>query len=223
MWWIVLDVLAVAIILFFVYRSYRRGFARTVLELAAFFVAYFLASTCSGIVADWTYDTFVDQKLLTGIETTLNETTDAVLTEVLPEYVVSRARSLGIYDSIVDSQRETAADTAKALSETVARPVVTNMIRMVASVLLFSILMFVLRFVVRAVDKVFRLPLIGSINRILGGVVGLVKGGIVVLLFCFLVSVLMILNDGEFWIFTHQNIEKTYLFRYIYNINPFLG
>lgn len=223
MWWLVLDLAVIVIIGFFVYRSYKKGFARTVLELAAFIVAYVISSTFSGVLAQWSYDAFLEKSIEPAIHTAITETTDSALDEVLPDYIVNGAKTLGIYDGIVESQRETAVETADTLCNNVVRPVVINIVRMILSVVMFTVLLFVLRFAVRAVDKVFRLPLIGGVNRALGALVGFIKGGIVVVMACFIISAVMLLNDGNFWVFTNENIEKTYLFKYIYNINPFLG
>ena len=108
MWWIILDVIVVAVMAFFVWSSAKKGFAKTVLELAAFFAAYFLASTLSGMIAGWAYESFAGDKLVANIEIELNNAADATLTEVLPDYLVSGAQSLGIYDEIIASQRDTA-------------------------------------------------------------------------------------------------------------------
>ena len=84
------------------------------------------------------------------------------------------------------------------------------------------VLMFIFRFIVRAINKVFKLPVINGLNMFLGGCLGAVKGGIAVLIFCFVVSVVMMLSSGGFWIFNQENIDSTYLFRYIFYINPFI-
>ncbi len=222
MWWILLDIIVVIVMFWYIRSSAKKGFAKVVLELAAFFAAYFLASTFSGMIAGWTYDHFAGEKLVSNIETELNATADATLAEALPDYLVSGAQSLGIYDDILASQRETAAETAIMLGENVARPVVTSIVRMVSSIIIFIILMFIFRLIIKVINKVFKLPIIHGLNVFLGGVLGVFKGGIVLLLACFAVSVIMMFSEGSFLIFTPENIESTFIFKYIYNINPFI-
>ena len=222
MWWIIIDLIAVVILAYFIISSARKGFAKTVLDLAAFFAAYFLASTLSGMVAGYVYDSFAAEKLVSSVESELNTTADAALSDVLPDYIVSGAQSLGIYDDILASQRETAHETAVMIGENVARPVITSIARMISSIIIFIVLMFVFKLAVRAVNKVFKLPVIHGLNVFLGGALGVAKGIIVLIVACFAISLLMMFSDGSFLIFTPDNIEKTYLFKMIYNINPFI-
>ena len=38
MWWILLDVIVIIVMAYFIWSSAKKGFAKTILELAAFFV-----------------------------------------------------------------------------------------------------------------------------------------------------------------------------------------
>lgn len=221
MWWILLDVLVAAVMVYYVYSCAKKGFAKAAMEVAALIIAYFLASTFSGILAGWAYDS-CEEKFISDIEEKIMDEADATLSSTLPDYIVTGAQSLGIYDDILESQRGTARETAVALCARVAKPVFTSIVRMGSSIVIFLILMFVFRYVIKIVNKAFKLPVIDGLNTFLGGVFGILKGGMVLLMISFGVSVLMIIFDGSFLIFSQDNIEKSYLFGYIYNMNPFI-
>ena len=223
MWWLLIDAIVVAILTFFVVTSARKGFVKAVLDLAAFIAAFFLASTLSGIFAGWAYDSFAGDRLTATIETELNNAVDVALVEALPDYIVSGAQAFGIYDDILLSQRDTVSETAVMIVENVAKPVITGLVRMISSVIIFMILMFIFRIIIRAVNKLFKLPVIKGVNMFLGGILGGCKGSIAVLLLCLIVSVVAVLSGGSFWIFTPENIEKTVLFKLIYNSIPSIG
>lgn len=222
MWWILLDVLVVAIVAFYIRSCAKKGFAKSAMEVAALIIAYFLASTFSGIIAGWTYDNYVEANTVKKIEDKLMAEADATLSSTLPDYAVSGAHSLGIYDDILESQRGTARETAQALGERVVKPVYTSIARMVFAILIFVVLMFIFRFLIKLLNKAFKLPVIDGLNTFLGGLFGILKGGMVMLFVCFGISVLMMLFEGSFLFFNADNIEKSYLFDYIYNINPFI-
>lgn len=222
MMWIILDVIVVAVMAYFIWSSAKKGFAKTVLELVAIFVAYFLASTFSGMIAGWVYDTYVGDSLVVSIETELNNAADATITEVIPDYLVSGAQSLGIYDDIINSQKETARETALLLGENVAKPVVTTLVRLISAAVIFIVSMFILKLIIRAVNKIFKLPLIRSVNSFLGGLLGIVKGSAAILLLCVVVSLISMFTEGGFLIFTPEYIDQTLLFKHIYNFNPFI-
>lgn len=223
MWWLLIDAIVVAILAFFVVTSARKGFVKAVLDLAAFIAAFFLASTLSGIFAGWAYDSFAGDRLTATIETELNNAVDVALVEALPDYIVSGAQAFGIYDDILLSQRDTVSETAVMIVENVAKPVITGLVRMISSVIIFMILMFIFRIIIRAVNKLFKLPVIKGVNMFLGGILGGCKGSIAVLLLCLIISVVAVLSGGSFWIFTPENIEKTILFKLIYNSIPSIG
>jgi hypothetical protein len=63
----------------------------------------------------------------------------------------------------------------------------------------------------------FKLPVIGKVNTVLGGVIGLGKGVVIAFAVCMLISLLVTLTGKGIWIFTKENIDKTYIFSLLSN------
>ena len=196
MWWI-LDLIVVAIIALFVYLSAKRGFVRTVIELVGYFLAIYLSFIISGAIADFTYNKVVEPAIVENISnkisTTTNESVDStvdIIWEALPEFVSKSAENFNVsknsvkatvaekYTSNLDTK-----DFVKTVAENSVKLIVVPLIKTICSVILFIILMFVVKILARVLNKMFSLPLIGGLNKALGGVIGLLKGVIFATIF----------------------------------------
>ena len=77
---------------------------------------------------------------------------------------------------------------------------------------------FIFRIIGKMLNNVNRIPLVGGINNILGGVLGLVKAIILLYIAAIVISIIVSFTGGEF-----QNIiDNSYAFRLFYQYNPFL-
>ena len=64
---IILDLIIVAIVLFFVITSAKRGFVKTVLDVVAFFLALYISVSFSGVLAEGIYNIFIkDMRICDG-------------------------------------------------------------------------------------------------------------------------------------------------------------
>ena len=81
--------------------------------------------------------------------------------------------------------------------------------------------MFVVKILSKIINKVFCLPLIGGLNKFLGGIIGLLKGAIVSIVFVTVVLLIMSFFEDGFLIFTNDNIEQSILFKFFAGFSPF--
>ena len=64
----------------------------------------------------------------------------------------------------------------------------------------------------------FSFSVIGSLNRTLGGILGAVKGIVFVLIACMVISLIISFTGKPFFIFTEENINNTYIFKFFTDI-----
>ena len=89
------------------------------------------------------------------------------------------------------------------------------------SLLLIAVLLFLLHKLAYWINSMFELPIINSVNSVLGGVVGAVKGAVVIFALVVLISLIMQIFGEKFAFFTPEFIDKTHLFKLLYNLSPF--
>lgn len=233
--WIILDLIIVAIVALFVFLSAKRGFVRTVIEFVGYILAAYLAFTVGGIISTAIYDSAIEPAIVSsttekivdtageGLEFTVNS-----VWESLPNVAVNIAEKLGVTsDSLKNSLTENSVNTenATAIAEnavsTIVEPVIVPLLKSIIGIILFTVLIFVVRILAKALNKVFKLPLIGGLNKFLGGVFGGLKGLLISVLFVMIIGLIMSFTENGFLIFTNENIEQTYLFKVFMNFSPF--
>ena len=198
----IVDIILLIVLFVMILAGIKNGFVRCVLSVVAFTLAFAAAVFLSEPAAQTVYDNFAKEPIEsaiaeritdTGTAQTAADSTQAVI-DSLPEAVVSAASSLGIDVSQLAEQvgsiNLNTSDMAAELTDKVARPIALAVLKVLAFAVIFLILNLVLQIAVSVISRLFDLPVLKTFNRTLGGVLGAVKG-------LLLVTVLAILLDAS--------------------------
>lgn len=138
------------------------------------------------------------------------------LAEIL-ESLQGTAESIGDVASVF--VKGNVDQTVSALEENVVAPVIKGFMKIV----FFVILLFVLRLVVRPVSELFKgvnkIPVIGPVNSLLGGLLGVAEGLIAVYALALVVRLVVYLTDGSLMFINSETVGKSQLFGLIYNLD----
>lgn len=114
-------------------------------------------------------------------------------------------------------------DTRTELGDTVinnfVRPNCIVVIRTVAFVLIFSIVFAIMRLIASAAKLIDKIPVVGGINSLLGGVAGLLEGILILFAFCLVVRLIVSVFDGDVMMINQETIDKTVIFKKIYDFS----
>ena len=227
---IILDVILLTIFVAFVFTAAKKGFMLSLLELIAVIAALSLSYQFSPVVAQAAYDNIVEEKLVETVETEIDEnlnisssTTQAeMVLESMPGFMVSFASSVGIeLDEVkakITSETFSAENLATELVEKIAQPIVVAALTAISFLLLSAVLMFALKWVAGLLSKIFKLPLLGTVNKALGGVLGACKGVMVIIFISTILKVLFAGGDSEI----STAVNSSYIVGLLDNINPFI-
>ena len=230
---LVIDLAIILIVALVVWRSAVHGFVRTVVELAGYILAATLAFSLAGYVADEIYERAVRPQVVSSVEQSLTDTENQVVSQQidsiwnsLPSMVTGLAETFGVDREQIGAQLEESVQdgavyTAEIVSDHILRPVIVNFIRVFCSALLFFLLMLLVRWIARLVNRVFRLPVLSSINSLLGGALGAVKGLVLVFVLTVVIGLAMSTMGGTFLCFNQTVIDQTFLYKFIYGFSPF--
>ncbi len=227
---IILDVILLTVFAAFIFTAAKKGFMLSLLELIAVIAALSLSYQFSPVVAQAAYDNVVEENLIETVETGLDENLNVssstaqaeMVLDSMPDFVVSFASSVGIeleeIKSKITSETFSAENLATELVDKIAQPIVVAGLTALSFLLLSSVLMFALKWVAQLLARLFKLPLIGTVNKALGGVLGACKGVMVII---FISTILKFLfAGGESEISTAVN--GSYVVGLLDNINPFI-
>lgn len=180
---LVLDLILLAILLFFVLMGAKRGFVLTLCSLVAVVVALvganFLADTLTPKVAQ-----AIEPTIETTIQTALEKQGQSLQDMATDETLTAIREKGGLYAFVADAMEEALQklDIVPIVS-TVATKAATAVAEQLAHGLLFLVAFFLVllgwTLLSHALDLVAKLPGLNSLNGLLGGVVGLVKGLII--------------------------------------------
>ncbi len=226
---IILDVILLAVFAAFVFTAAKKGFMLSLLELIAVIVALALSYQFSPVVAQATYDNVVEQSLIETVELQIDETLNVssstaqaeLILDAIPDFMVSFASSVGIeldeVKSIINTENFSAENLATELVTKVAQPIVVSALTFIFFLLLSAVLLFALKWVAKLLSKIFKLPLIGTVNKVLGGVLGACKGVMVILFIVTFLKLIFAGGEDEF----ANAVNSSYVVGLLDNINPF--
>lgn len=225
-----LDGLLAACVVFLVVRSYREGFLRTAVNALGHLASWAVAFVGSRALAEACYQLFFRDRLISSIGDAIDGAAGLDLAgklsaamEVLPGFFRTVLAAAGL-DAAVLAQEFSghAASPAQTISvsiaDTVLYPVLYMLMQSISFLLLFIACTVLVRCLSRALQKVDRLPLIGSVNALLGAAMGLVEAVVVIFVAVAAVRLLLELTGGFSWL-NASIIEGTYLFRLFYHFD----
>lgn len=233
---IILDIVAVVLVVLCICWGYRAGFVKTAVKLLGFLLALLLAWGLSGPIADGMYDMFVRN----SVQTTLNENLMAIdspedieeglrqTLDSLPDVVTNLMQNwgLGTTEEMASSVSNTLAETSQSAAEVIEgdiiRPLVTVLLRLLCLIILVILLLILVNILAAVIDKIFKLPVLRTLNGLGGAVLGAAQGALIVLV---LVTVLQAVGGAvePGSIFSPQIVEQTYIIKHIAAINPLTG
>lgn len=194
----IVDAIIIAIIAVVIVRSSKKGFVSSLVDAFAMIIATIVSYMFTPEVSQFIYDSFIKnsvskgfEKVLDGmnINTAVADKVDAMIAS-LPESAVNLADSLGIINlnSIGAGIHMSGVIDDSQLITTVLNDFAYNIMITITKIVVFFILFVVATLVLRMVsnflENINKIPLIGKLNSTLGGVLGVAKALIIILVVC---------------------------------------
>ncbi len=227
-----LDGILILIIAVTVFLSAKKGFVRTLIEVVGFVAAIVISFTASAPVANGVYDIAIEPVVVKTVEKAATDTANSTSAAVdavwlkMPKFI-TQSNFLNISKENVSQQiatdtTSTVTQLADSISQSFVKPIVTKLLSILISVILVVILIFVVKIIAKYINKLFSFSVIGKINKTLGGILGLIKGGAIAIIFCMIVTLIISFTTNGFLIFTYDTINASYLFKFLAGFSPFI-
>ena len=215
-----LDLIVLTIIAAVALISARRGFVRVVIESAGFIAAILITLTISTPLASLTYDKIIEPPIVSSVSSAAGESTSQVVDKTwdsLPGFVKNNSEKIGISKEKIDKSigeniGEGAEAAVKSASQNAVKPVVVRILSLIYSVFILIILLFLVKILAKFINRLFSFSLVGKMNRVLGGILGIPKGIIIAIAFCLIISLAVSFTSGGFLIFTKDAIDNSWFF-----------
>jgi len=230
-----LDIIFIALAVVLIITGAKKGLIKALLDGLSTIVSGVLAYMLSKPVAEFIYTSFVRNfikerftNVLSGSSENLDGITERinVLLNELPEGAINLASKFGfnINAEAVAIAQSGANDTeslVEAVMVNVADNVLLRLTEAVTLIALFIVVSIALIFVIRLLNDVIKkVPVVKEINKIAGGILGLVKAIVVI----FVASTILFIVAGssnDETVVTVVNSSK--IFEFVNNNNPLLN
>ncbi len=209
---LIIDLAFVALLVVNVLDGRKKGFVKMILSFAATVLSWLIAAELSQPLAEWANEAFVHGWISGSIENAIADSlgngTNALI-EAIPDYIASAAETAGISVQSLAQQLGSSVDSAQAAEKiytAVESAFVVPAIRIVAFFIVFAVAQRILAILIGIVNKFFKLPIIKSFNKLLGGAAGALKGIIVIAVLSLVLSfVIMLAPETDFSLAAEQS------------------
>jgi uncharacterized membrane protein required for colicin V production len=213
-----MDIALIAIIAIGIFDGYKKGFVKIVLSFVAILISWFFASELSQPAAVWVSENIIQGWATGAIENLIADSigkgTEAVLSAI-PESLINIGTQAGVSFSEIAAQVGGSVDAAQAaqqIYEAIENNIVISIARIASFVVIFVILNAVLSVAVRLISKLFKLPGLNLVNRLLGASVGAAKGVFLAAIINVAISfIVMVAPESAISVAAEQSVVHNFL------------
>ena len=229
----IVDAIIIAIIAIVIVRSSKKGFVSYLVDTFAMIIATIVSYMFTPEVSQFVYDSFIKNSVSKGFEKVLDDmnTNAAVADKVdamiasLPEGAVNLADRLGIINlnaigagihmpGVIDNNQ-----LITTVLNDFAYNVMITITKVVVFFILFVLATLVLRMVSNFLENINKIPLIGKLNSTLGGVLGVAKALIIILVVCTVMYFIISSSDNVDLV---GAISDSKIYNFVTENNPLL-
>ncbi|MBE6774233.1 MAG: hypothetical protein E7544_08420 [Ruminococcaceae bacterium] len=213
------DIILIAIFALVIIISAHKGFFKSLIDFAGSFIAIIAARVLSSTFAVPVYDSLVKHGVENTLISRLGEGASVDYTQQLEEVINALPESISGVLQMMGLDREMLAEKIssanlngenliESLMNTVITPVATAVIQFIMFAFLAIVLIIIIKFLGRLLDKIIKkLPVIKGFNKTLGGVFGVLRGVIDVVVVSLLISVVAgFVSNQEFMVAVDSSI-----------------
>lgn len=220
-----IDLLSVLFIILMIRRGTVVGFARSFVRSVGYLLSVAIASIVSKIGSVFIYHTLLEPRLIEMLENslTVNGNSGSMLSDL--EAAVNSLPRVAylLFDlaGAAETELSLIADkSVNAIAGTVVEQVVSPVVYPLIRALLFIIVLIVGLFIVNALahsSKVVRdIPLIGTLDGVLGGAFGIVEGVLILAVAAVFLHIALGFFEGRWEWFNSDIISRGFLFKHLY-------
>jgi uncharacterized membrane protein required for colicin V production len=227
----IFDIVLVLVAASIIILTAKKGFVLSLLGTVSVVLSGFLSYKFTKPVTEFIYSSFLYDKIedkLTDVLLNLSQDSsfdDKIQAMVgsLPEGVLNLSQGLGFEIdaalSTITQELFTNEDIIKAFMDNFASDIITSVLEVVVFVVLFILLSFVLKYASALFSKIVKkIPVVGKLNTLLGGGLGIIKAIIAVSIICLAICPLVFVIDVP-WL--KEVISDSYVYQFIIKNNPF--
>ncbi len=227
---LILDICFVVTGIWMVYRSYRRGFLQAAVRTVGYIAAAVVAFVGSRVLSEACYQLFFRDRLVSAMEEAILSAADTgditgrvqLILDSLPGFIQHLLTSAGITSDslslqISGSTEQAASQLSEIILETAVHPLLISVLNGICFLILFGAAMVLVHCLVKMVRGVRHIPLVGPLNSLLGGAMGLLEAAVIWYVISVAIHFVLEFSGGFSWL-NRTDIELSWIFGPFYDL-----
>lgn len=226
----VLDGIILGVCLLCVFIGVQRGFIRSAVHFLGSVIAVCLSSVLGGVLAQWLFDSLFRGAMVEKIGSSLQslgaENASAAIQQVLdslPDFLARALEDAGVSASAVTGQINAQTGQAAQMIVDYLAPVFVGFLKVLAVIVLFFLFITLVRVLASMVGKMLRLPILGHLDGLLGGIFGFLLALLSIWIVVAAVTVFIPMLDASTQYQMEQALDKSLVAGIFVDMNPLKG
>lgn len=197
----IIDIILALIMATCLIIGWKRGFVKSLMDLASNLIAFILAKVVSAQLAPQIFSQYFEQRAYSSLNRELASAGSSASSQVqsaldsIPESLDGFLNLLGVDKASLASTlsqklEESGSEISEVLMNNIVSPVLTAIIKLLVFVAVFALAVLILKIATLLLDKLTELPAVKQANEIFGLLFGAVKGVIVIAVACFVLELI---------------------------------
>lgn len=221
---IALDLILLCIIILTVVLGLSKGFIKSAIQFLGSVLSACLASVFGGMAATWIFNKFFREPFLERISSAVSglsgEESIVGAFGALPDFILRALQEIGITQENLMARLQTSqGQIAETLVDAVS-PVFIMLLKVFAVIILFMLFMIIIKAVSGLLGDLFHLQLLGSVDKLLGAVFGLLYALMLIWLIFAVAGVFVPMMTSEMQQTFQSYVSSTVLLNWLMEYNP---
>lgn len=230
-----LDIFIVIIFVVCIYSGYKNGFVKSVMGIVSFIVAFIMARMFTPSLSELIYAKYIKPTFVNRIIEDLADIIgkgieyldlNKLLAEVPKEFdriITSYGSNVDEVQSLLDKAVSTGTQNVNNyVAANLVSPLAQNISNFIAFTAIFLIVLILCGIITAVINGIAKLPVLNTINRLGGTLLGILHGIVWSYVIVFLISLVLPYCAARHWINSVSAlINNTTIFKWLYENMPF--
>lgn len=204
----IVDIVLLLVIAYSVIVAVKKGFLRMLLEFIAYIVAIVSATLSANHFAPKLYESYFKDGVYRGLQARMGDSEtiqiidqarDAISS--VPGELRAVAEKFGVnvtgLTEKLEGMNHDGSVSLGIIADDIVAPIIISVCKITIFVLVTVIIIAILRIVISAINNIFKLPVLRTVNGLLGGVLGFILGLIKVFLLVVILIIVAAIANNE--------------------------
>jgi len=216
--WLIFDIAVIAVFAFSVYRAVKSGMINASKSILSIILTVIIMSSSHAYITAW----FKTSGLGDTISGEVSRMVEKKYTETIPYGQDNEDKSNSspsFIDKLIEQKSQELQDTQKSFTDALSEQITDSVLGLIAIIFLYIAIRLFLFVLFKILGLVFELPLLRSVNKLAGALIGIVNALFIVYI---LTGAMVLFLPADVSKTVQEAVSQTYITKYFYENNILL-